>query len=436
MTRVFPRVFSRVLPTAVSATGSWIVDAEGRRYLDAAGGAIVCNIGHGDRALIDAATDQLGRTQYVHGTMFTTEAVEAYADEVAALLPMDGPRIYPVSGGSEAVETALKMVRAYHLARGDELRTTVIGRRSSYHGNTLGALDASGKEPLRRPYTPWLGRFLHAPAAYEYRCDNPAHPTGCGAWHAVALERMIQRAGPESIAAFIAEPIGGATLGAAIPSPDYWASIVEVCRRHGILVVADEVMTGFGRSGRWFGADHWDLRPDILTAGKGTTSGYVPFGFAAASADVFAALSEGGFVHGFTWSHNALGAAVGRAVLRRLHGGGLVERCATLGERLRDDLTAELADVATVGDVRGLGLMIGIELVRDRVSKEPFERTEQVTERVLAAARDRDLLLYSSTGHVDGTNGDLVMLGPPFVLTDDEADLVVERTVSAIRSVA
>jgi adenosylmethionine-8-amino-7-oxononanoate aminotransferase len=435
MSHVFPRVLNRTLPTAVSADGAWIVDANGRRYLDGAGGAIVVGVGHGDRALIDAATAQLDVTQYVHGTMFTTEALERYADELAPHLPIDDPRIYPVSGGSEAVETAIKMARAYHLARGDDVRTTVIARRSSYHGNTLGALDASGKEPIRKPYTPWLGRFLHAPAAYEYRCGNPQHPEDCGAWHAGELERMISLAGAETVAAFIAEPVGGATLAGAVPTDDYWPAIVEVCRRYGVLVIADEVMTGFGRTGRWFGVDHWGVRPDILTAGKGTTSGYVPFGFAAASGEVFDTVASGGFVHGFTWSHNALGAAVGSAVLHRLVDDGLIDRSADLGERILKDLSVALEGASSVGDVRGLGMMIGVELVRDRETKDPFARADQVTERVLAVAREAGLLLYSSTGHVDGTNGDLLMLGPPFILTDDDAATLVELTAAAIRSV-
>ena len=434
MSHVFPRVLNRTLPTAVSAEGAWIVDADGRRYLDGAGGAIVVGVGHGDRALIDAATAQLNATQYVHGTMFTTEAVERYADELAPYLPMDDPRIYPVSGGSEAVETAIKMARAYHLARGDDVRTTIIARRSSYHGNTLGALDASGKEPIRKPYTAWLGRFLHAPAAYEYRCGNPQHPEGCGAWHASELERMISLAGADTVAAFIAEPVGGATLAGAVPTDDYWPAVVEVCRTHGVLVIADEVMTGFGRLGRWFGVDHWNVRPDILTAGKGTTSGYVPFGFAAASGEVFDTIATTGFVHGFTWSHHALGAAVGRAVIRRLVEGGLIDRSADLGERIRKDLTVALDGDPSVGDVRGIGMLVGVELVRDRETKDPFPRTEHVSERVVGAARDAGLLLYSSTGHVDGTNGDLVMVGPPFVLTDDDATLLVELTAAAIRA--
>lgn len=436
MSHVFPRVLDRELPEAVAADGAWITAADGRRFLDGAGGAIVVNIGHGERAVIDAIEAQLARTQYVHGTMFTTGVLEAYADDLAPLLPLDDPRLYPVSGGSEAVETALKLARSYHLARGEKSRFVVIGRRSAYHGNTLGALDASGKEPLRKPYTPWLGRFLHAPAAYEYRCENPQHPEACGAWHAGELERMIAQAPPNSVAAFIAEPVAGATLGAAVPCEDYWPSVVDVCRRHGVLVIADEVMTGMGRTGRWFGVDHWGVRPDILTAGKGTTSGYVPFGFAAASGEVFEAVSTTGFVHGFTWSHNGLGAAAAGAVLRELRDRDLVGRSATLGQRLRSELVDTLADLPIVGDVRGLGMMIGIELVRDPETKEPFARAERVTERVVAAARDAGLLLYSSTGHVDGRDGDLLMLGPPFVLTDEDAAELVSRTVAAVRTVS
>jgi hypothetical protein len=351
-------------------------------------------------------------------------------------LPLDDARIYPVSGGSEAVETAIKMARTYHLAHGRTGRVTVIGRRSSYHGNTLGALDASGKEPLRKPYTPLLGRFLHAPAAYEYRCENPVHPSGCGAWHAAELDRMIGSYEPDTIAAFIAEPVGGATLGAAVPSDDYWPAVVDVCRAHGVLVIADEVMTGFGRTGRWFGVDHWDVRPDIVTAGKGTTSGYVPFGFAAASHAVFEAIAARGFVHGFTWSHNALGAAVAQATLARLRDDGLVDRSRDLGAKILGDLAAGLDGVEHVGDVRGLGMLVGIELVRDRGTKEPFPRARGVTEQVVAAARDEGVLLYASTGHVDGTNGDLIVLGPPFTLTDDEASLLVERTIAAVRAVS
>jgi adenosylmethionine-8-amino-7-oxononanoate aminotransferase len=436
VSHVFPRVLGRELPRAVLAEGAWIEDGDGRRYLDGSGGAIVVSVGHGDTRLLEAMAGQASRTSYVHGTMFTTEALESYAEDVSSVLPLDDARIYPVSGGSEAVETAMKLARSYHLARGEDSRALVIGRRASYHGNTLGALDVGGKETLKRPYAPWLGRFRQVEAAYEYRCANPGHPAACGAWHAAELERAIMEAGVRNVAAFIAEPVGGATLAAAVPTDDYWPAVAEVCRRHGVLVIADEVMTGFGRTGRWFGLDHWGVRPDILTAGKGSTSGYWPFGFAACSGAVFETVRSNGFVHGFTWSHNGVGAAVAHATLRRLREDDLVEASARRGEELLKQLSAAVADDPIVGDVRGLGMMIGVELVADRSSRTPFVRGDLVTERVVAAAREGGLLLYSSTGHVDGVDGDLVMLGPPFVISDDERDLIVERTADAIAAVS
>ncbi|HEX5950765.1 MAG TPA: aminotransferase class III-fold pyridoxal phosphate-dependent enzyme, partial [Actinomycetota bacterium] len=224
----------------------------------------------------------------------------------------------------------------------------------------------------------------------------------------------------------------GATLAATVPTDDYWPAVAEVCRRHGVLLIADEVMTGFGRTGRWFGLDHWGVRPDILTAGKGSTSGYWPFGFAAASAEVYETVKPKGFVHGFTWSHNGVGAAVAHATLRRLREGDLVEASRSKGELLLKELSAELGDHPNVGDVRGIGLMVGIEPVADRGSKAPFPRSEKVTERIVAAARERGLLLYSSTGHVDGSDGDLVMFGAPFVLSDEERIFAVRVTREAI----
>ena len=273
MSHVFRRVLTRELPTAVRAEGVWITDSDGKRYLDGGGGAIVSNVGHGDAVLLAAMAGQASKVQYVHGTMFTTDALEAYADDVATILPMDDAMIYPVSGGSEAVETALKLARTYHLARGEDPRHVVIGRKQSYHGNTFGALDVGGKDALKGPYRPWLGRFRHTETPYEYRCAMLEHPVACGVHYAEVLDDLISEIGPANVAAFIAEPVGGATLGATVPTDDYWPAVAEVCRRHGVLLIADEVMTGFGRTGRWFGLDHWGVRPDILTTGKGSTSG-------------------------------------------------------------------------------------------------------------------------------------------------------------------
>jgi len=434
VSNVFPRILGRDLPVAARAVGAVIWDADGKRYLDAAGGAIVVGIGHGDRDVVEAIAAQARTIAYAHGTQFTSESVEAYAAELAALLPMEGARIYPVSGGSEATETALKLARTYHLARGEAARQKVMARWGSYHGNTLGALDASGREPLRRPYEPWLGRSLHVPAAYEYRCPNPTHPDSCGAWHAEALDAAIREAGAETVACFIAEPVAGATLGAAVPPDDYWPAVQDVCRRHGVLLIVDEVMTGFGRTGRWFGSDHWGIRPDILVAGKGASSGYWPLGLTACSGEVYEAVSMTGFVHGFTYSHSAVGAAVGRAVLAKLEDGSLVDASREKGELLLKELTAALADDPHVGDVRGLGLMVGVELVEDREKKRPFPRQVKAMERVVEAGRDGGLLLYSSTGCADGTNGDLLMLGPPFVITESELGEAVDKTGTAVAS--
>lgn len=434
MTHVFRRVRDHDMPLAAEAHGAWITDTAGRKYLDAAGGAIVVNVGHGDPSLVAAMAEQSSAIDYVHGTAFTTAALEAYADDVATVLPVDDARIYPVSGGSEAVETALKMARAYHLARGETDRGIVIARSGSYHGNTVGALDASGKEPLRAPYAPWLGRVRHVSAAYEYRCALPGHPKGCGAALAAELEAAIVAAGEKKVAAFIAEPVAGATLGGAVPPADYWPAVAEVCRRHGVLLIADEVMTGFGRTGRWFGIEHWGVRPDILTCAKGSTSGVFPFGFAAVSGQVADVIGSRGFVHGFTWSHNGVGAAVAHAALRRLRDGHLIEAASEGGAALLEDLRERLAGEPGVGDVRGLGMLLGIELVSDPNTKKPYARSEKVTERVLQAGRERGILLYSSTGHVDG-DGDLIVLGPPLGLTAEERALVVERTADAIDAV-
>jgi adenosylmethionine-8-amino-7-oxononanoate aminotransferase len=435
MSNVFRRSADASPPVAVRAEGSTIWDADGRAYLDAAGGAIVVGIGHGRETVARAMAEQAGRLAYAHGTAFTSEPLERYAAALSAHLPMTGPAIYPVSGGSEAMESALKLARAYHLARGETERWIVVARWGSYHGNSLGALDLSGRKPLRRPYEAWLGRFRHVSAAYPYRAGEPgSNALGDADELAAELERAIEAAGPGTVAAFVAEPIVGATLAAAVPPDGYWTAIAEVCRRHGVLLIADEVMTAFGRTGRWFGVDHWDVRPDILVGAKGATSGYFPFGFVAASGAVRDAVLEEppGFVHGFTYSHHAVGAAVAGEVLRILEDEELVDASATKGDRLRALLGDRLGDHPNVGEIRGRGLLIGLELVADRETRAPFPRADRVTERVVRTARQNGLLLYSGTGLADGTNGDSILLGPPLVVTDDELVRIADGLAAAI----
>ena len=442
MTSTPGRVFRRSMlpdpPVAVEAHGSTIRDAAGREYIDAAGGAIVVGVGHGRREIADVMAAQAGRLAYAHGSVFSTEPLEAYAREIGRHLPIDGPAIYPVSGGSEAIETALKLARAYHLARGETERWIVFSRWGSYHGNTLGALDLSGRKPLRRPYEGWLGRFRHVSAAYPYRAGLPgSNALGSTAELAAELDRAFDAAGPGTVAAFVAEPIVGATLAAAVPPDDYWPAIAEVCRRHGVLLIADEVMTGFGRTGRWFALDHWGVRPDLLVAAKGATSGYWPFGFVAATAEIHDAVREaGGFVHGFTYSHDVVGAAVAGEVLRILESESLVEASATKGDRLRVLLEGRLAEDPHLGEIRGRGLMVGLELVADRHTRAPFPRGARVTEAVVRAARERGVLVYSGTGNANGVDGDTILLGPPFVITDDEIQRVVETIGEVVEAVA
>jgi hypothetical protein len=435
--RVFPRVFGRTLPIVERGEGATLHAADGRSYLDAAGGAIVVNVGHGRRSVAEVMAAQTARVAYAHGTAFTSAALEAYAAELGAILPLDAPAVYPVSGGSEAIETALKMARAYHLARGESGRQIVISRWGSYHGNTLGALDLSGRQPLRRPYEAWLGRFRHVSSAYPYRAGEPRSNALADVGELAAeLERMILAAGPGTVAAFVAEPIVGATLGAVVPPDGYWPAIADVCRRHGVLIVIDEVMTGFGRTGRWFAVDHWGIRPDLLVAAKGATSGYWPFGFVAAAGPVFETIAASGFVHGFTFSHSITGAAVAREVLRILRDEDLVAASATKGERLLALLGERLADHPHVGEIRGRGLLVGLEIVADRSTRAPFPRAERRTEALVLAARERGVLVYSGTGNANGIDGDLILLGPPFVVTDDELVGIADGVAGAVYSAA
>ncbi len=437
MTTASGTVFRRSMlpepPVAARAEASTIWDVDGKAYLDAAGGAVVVNVGHGRRSVAEVMADQASRLAYAHGSFFTNEALERYAAEVGPLLPLDEPAVYPVSGGSEATETALKQARAYHLARREPDRLVVIARWGSYHGNTLGALDLSGRRPLRRPYEPWLGRFRHVSAAYPYRADEPgANALGTADELALELERTIVHAGPRNVAAFIAEPVVGASIAAAVPPDGYWPAIAEVCRRHGVLLIADEVMTGFGRTGAWFAVDHWGVRPDILVAAKGATSGYWPFGFAAVSGQVRETIREGGFVHGFTYSHHVVGAAVAGEVLRILRDEDLVTASRDKGERLRALLHERLDEHPSVGEIRGLGLMVGVELVADRETREPFPRARRLTETIVRGAQADGLLLYSGTGQANGTDGDQILLGPPYVITDEELARVVDGLAAAI----
>jgi hypothetical protein len=425
-------------PLAVRGEGVYLWDAEGRRYIDASGGAAVVNIGHGVAEVVQAMTEQAADVAYVHGTMFTTNALETHSERLAALVPMPAPRFYYMTSGSEAVETAIKFARQVQIARGEPSREVIISRWGSYHGATLGALAVTGRSRMRIPFAPLFREQPHIPPPYCYRCPFEATYPICDLACARALEAEILRQGPERVAAFIAESVSGATLGAVVPPQGYWPLVRQICDRYGVLLIVDEVMAGLGRTGRWFGIEHFDdVQPDVITMGKGVTGGYFPLSvIAVRGADVDRIRGvHGNFIHGGTFSHHAVGAAVALAVLRYLQDNDLVTASAVKGKVLGEKLRAALGDLASVGDVRGIGLLWGVEFVADRATKAPFPPSVRFARRVADATFDNGLIVYAGTGCADGVNGDLVLVAPPFVITEAQMDDVARLLRDAILKV-
>jgi adenosylmethionine-8-amino-7-oxononanoate aminotransferase len=428
---VFYRALDRELPMIVRGEGVWLYDEDGRAYLDACGGAYVANLGHGVSVVADAVAEQIRRVAYVNGTAFTNEPVEALAAELRTLSPRGLDYAYFLSSGSEAVEAALKLARQHHVESGDKTRHKIIARTPGYHGNTLLALSVSAREHYRELYGSWLApvRFIGAP--YPYRLEA-THPAMTGE----ALEEAILAEGPESVAAFIAEPVSGSSTGGSVPPPGYWRRVRDICDRYGVLLIADEVLTGAGRTGRWAAVEHFDVVPDIMTMGKGLSGGYVPLSAVLTSRRVIdpIARGSGSFKHAQTFSHTPAMCAAGLAAVRHIKAHGLVARAAAMGAVLQERL-APLGELPHVGDVRGLGLLAGIELVADKATRAPFPRAERVAERLVAAAREAGLVLWSNVGHADGVSGDLVMVAPPFVISQAEIDEIVRRLRSALEMV-
>lgn len=418
------------------AEGVWIETEDGRRILDGSSGAMVVSIGHGVRAVIAAQQAQAEQVSYVHGSHFSVAAQEELAERLAAMAPGDLSRVYPVSGGSEANESAVKLARQYFLERGEPARHKIISRWMSYHGNTLGALSFSGHIPRRRLYDPLLLDEPHIPACYCYRCPFGLAYPSCGVRCASELEAEIKRQGPSSVAAFIAEPLVGAAAGALTPPAEYFPMIREICDRFGVLFIADEVMTGIGRTGAAFAVDHWDVVPDMITTGKGVGSGYAPLGALIVREAIYAAIvgGSGAFVNGFTYGGHPPSVAAGAAVLKYVSENGLVEQAASRGEYLATKLKA-LRARRIVGDIRGMGLMRGVEFVRDRRNRAPFPRALRVAERVAAAAFDRGLIVYPGSGNADGIDGDQILIGPPLVVSEEEIDQLMLMLSAALEAV-
>jgi adenosylmethionine-8-amino-7-oxononanoate aminotransferase len=433
---VFYRQFRRAKPTVARGEGIYLWDTDGKRYIDASGGAIVVNVGHGVKAIAEAMGEQAASVAFAHATMFTSAALEALADGLAEVTPIPDARFFFMCSGSEATETAMKLARQLQMARGEMLRHVTIARWGSYHGGTLGAMALTGKASMRRIYTPMFVDVPHIPPPYCYRCPFKLSYPGCGIACAQALEVEILRYGKENIAGFIAEPVSGATIGAVVPPPEYWPTLREICDRYGVLLIADEVMSGMGRTGRWFAVEHWNTTPDILCMGKGVSGGYVPLSVTAARGEHVDLLWErtGDFNHGGTYSHQPVAAAAGLAALHYIKENDLISHAARVGEKLGQRLRDGLGDLPCVGDVRGLGMMWAVEFVADRQTKAPFPKARGFAGSVYKAAFKSGLIVYAMPGCADGESGDHVMVAPPLIVEEPQIDEIVGLLRAAIEA--
>lgn len=435
---VLGRTFRREFPSAVRGAGVYVWDAEGRQYLDFSGSAAVNFIGHGVPEIAAAMAEQAAKLEFVHSSQFTTSVAEEYAQELLDFAgeKFRGGRVYFTCGGSESIETALKLARQYQVETGQPERCNILSRHQSYHGSTLGALSVSGNRRRREIYLPMVREFPHVSTPYCYRCLYRC--ADCASRFAAEVERAIEVSN-EGIAAFVFEPISGATLGASVPPEGYLQQVAEVCRHHGVLLIADEVMTGMGRTGRGFAIEKWAIAPDILVTAKGLSSGYAPLGAVIASRRVVEAITagSGAFLHGFTYNAHPISLAAGQAVLRYLKARNLVqaassERKNTVGQMLNRSLST-LCDLNVVGDVRGLGLLWGVEFVREKASQMPFAPELNFSGCVGQAAANRGLLIYPMQGCVDGVSGDHLLIAPPAVIEESEIDWAVGQLRGAVQ---
>ena len=415
--------------------GIYIIDASGKRYLDASGGAAVSCLGHSDPDVIRAIKDQAETLAFAHTAFFTSPPAEELAAHLIARAPEGIGWVYFMSGGSEAIEAALKMARQYFLETGEAERTRFIARRQSYHGNTLGALAAGGNAWRREPFEPMLMDVGHIAPCYAYR-DRSGEETeeAYGLRVADELEAEIQRLGPRTVAAFIAETVVGATAGVVVPVKGYFKRIREICDRHGVLLILDEVMCGMGRTGTTFACEQEGIAPDIVCVAKGLGAGYQPIAAALVSERIFAAFSDGSgfFQHGHTYMGHPTACAAALAVQRKIQSLDLLANVRKQGDDLDRRLRERLGNHAHVGDIRGRGLFRGIELVADRATKEPFDPALKLHARIKKHAMDKGLICYPGGGTADGTKGDHVLLAPPFIIEEPEIEELVDLLGASI----
>lgn len=425
------------LPVAVGADGIAIIDADGRRYLDASSGAIACNLGHDAPRVRDAMRRQADQVAFVYRTQFRNRPAEELARRLVERLMGDGAVMF-CNSGSEAVEAACRLARTYWTARGRPERRRILGRRISYHGSTQGSLSVSGHFDRRRPVAADLPDLPAIDAPYCYRCPFGRSPDGCGTPCADSLETRLRQIGPEHVAAFIAEPVIGASAAAIAPPAAYWRRIRDICDRYDVLLIADEVMTGLGRLGTDSGCAHYGVAADLMAVGKGLNAGFTPMSAVVASAAVTRALRQGGADLGFGHTHagNPLSAAICLAVLEELDASGLMDRAVALGRRLSSGLRRLARRHPMIGDVRGVGLLWGVELVADQDRRHPFAADRRVADRLVAAARAEGLLIYPSRGFLGAGEGDAVIVAPPLVATDADIDAILRRLGRAFDAIA
>jgi len=424
---LFPRNFKKSFPIAVRGEGSWIISSDGQKYLDAAGQAAVVSIGHGVQSVADAMAAQASQIAFAHTTQFHSASAEKLAVRLLTLAPPNfaNGRVYFTSGGSEATETAIKLARQFHLESGAPQKFRVVSRRQSYHGSTLGAMSVSGNVARRAPYQPLLPEWGHIAPCFCYHCPFDKTFPDCKVACADDLESFLSANDAASVSAFIFEPVVGATLGAAAPPEGYVKHLGEICRSRGILLIADEIMTGMGRTGKPFAVNHWNVEPDLILVGKGVASGYAPLGAVLISSRVAEAFAKGSgaFQHGFTYQAHPVSTAAGNAVLDYLESNNLFARVNSTSRNLRDAL-APLAVHPNVGEIRGLGLLLGIEFVRNKSMREPFPKEQNIAEKIRQAMLQKNVLVYPTQGCGDGLRGDHILLAPPFILTSEESKLI------------
>jgi adenosylmethionine-8-amino-7-oxononanoate aminotransferase len=440
MTHVFHRNLRQDYPLAVRGDGLYLIDAAGKRYLDACGGAAVSCLGHSDRSVTNAIAAQLEQLPYAHTSFFTNAPMETLADDLIARAPAGMSHVYFVSGGSEAMEAALKLARQYFVEAGQSERRHVIARLQSYHGNTLGALATGGNLSRRQQYEPLLFPVRHVSPCYAYRGKEPGESDEAyGARLADELDQAIRTLGPGSVMAFCAETVVGATLGAVPPVPGYFRRIRDVCDRHGVLLILDEVMCGMGRTGTLYACEQEGIAPDIVCVAKGLGAGYQPIGAAIVSHRLVETIRDGSgfFQHGHTYLGHAAACAGALAVQRAIRERGLLENVRRMGALLDERLHARFDSHPHIGEIRGRGLLWGLEFVRDRATQEPFDPALRLHAQLKAQALEAGLMCYPMGGTLDGRRGDHVLLAPPFIVEAQQVDEIVDRlAVSLDRTLA